>query len=1380
MKLHQGLWSLAFFVLFLGSLSEASVPYEVWGGNANYLSEPSWWDYYYNIDEQDYTKLGDGSAGTMSFAGSYDYYVIAVHQKTYIDCIQGFPGGLDIGGVGTTGNTSDWNNLAGQPDEHYATLGNRGNPGSFSGFVVVDNPGGWTGITVFDARLSEAVAEAITKFTVKAGRTEGADSAQFAGLLNATTSDLETAGEIVVGLESADMDELEFVFPIDADTYKSDRFNCTIKGETSQRAFKFDPKNGKMMFSAKNVDLTGLACPIEVTVTIGDHITEIYIDEDIVNGTRQPCPPQFLMGIRDWMMVDQAQVRLGKKPGTDTLSVKGFFTIGGQYDKANPLMTSLGQQTFTVSGDQFACKGTSESCNKGVCEQGPQIKAKFDFAKCSFQIQVKNAVIQDCGEVDFGLNCFGNLLPEQTVDIPEPKSPRYELERYRCYNQPGRDWTYTADYTAAIDAADDLELDADDAGSMTGYISVGDSLLSIDGQECYTISASAADSTVSTAWYEDYYGTHQYTWGNFGGGMAGFEAVTESPLTVPKLLEVGKTFKDSASFTGDYELSGLNPDLDVYDFGGKMSLATTLLGFESVTVPYNGGTTFDEAAKVHTLLTLKGTMQVDFYDPWTDRTYTFRANFQATMDQTWWGVEDIGVVKSDTAMEMTITLLGEKILVTMTETDQLTGYSSNPVNQSLPVPLTASLAGRVVLPSQSPLQPNELLLNLISDRISLGVDGSFSGFNAIDEDNPQNVMIEKYDGTLIATAVILPSDVRNGYVTIGTEQMALGLINMNPYVMVLSPEKQVQVLNAARNHPDFDGLVTDITNALIDAPELMMEYEAYPYIYQKSVKIGIETIQNMGSSQSMQMAYQSLEVASAGITIGNQDDPHIKDASGGSITLVNPKMNFYGVQANNLHNLVRGKETLVTFGFWPPIQWTDPAEKGWNLGDGTFHLTYYKGFNIGTNGWLSYTHGAGKATYANFTKAVFIILDVAGIDVFSLSDAQIEALLLLDNIPSIDFSSLAPQDSSDFRWDQFITNVLDFVIVHWDDFAYWVYQESAGWVSDSDNVTRYLRQSRQIVEGVLSALGPVSAIMDLVNGEMVNEWIPFFYDLIFAPSMIDYTFMQSNGVISLIEARVPPTAYFTADATTVPVGETVTFDASTSYDDFDAASALQVRWDFDGNGVWDTGWSTSKVNDYTYNQRGNFYPALEVRDSHSLTSVYSKNIYVGSSESFKIVLTWGAEPRDLDSHLSTPSMEGSSYHVYYASRGSANSAPYVWLDLDDTSGYGPETIWFERFYPGTYVYSVYLYSGTGTLNTSQAHVEVIGSNGVVRSFNVPAAGSGLWWNVFSIDGATRTITPINTLSDSQYNASVNLMSAPLNGFEPLNSDIYMPPKNDEE
>ncbi|HEY7062472.1 MAG TPA: carboxypeptidase regulatory-like domain-containing protein [Chloroflexota bacterium] len=145
----------------------------------------------------------------------------------------------------------------------------------------------------------------------------------------------------------------------------------------------------------------------------------------------------------------------------------------------------------------------------------------------------------------------------------------------------------------------------------------------------------------------------------------------------------------------------------------------------------------------------------------------------------------------------------------------------------------------------------------------------------------------------------------------------------------------------------------------------------------------------------------------------------------------------------------------------------------------------------------------------------------------------------------------------------------------------------------------------------------------------------------------------------------------------------------------------------------------------------------------------------------RIVLAWGASPRDLDSHLFLPvaaqpnqaigaqgAAAGSGAHVFYAARGNANQPPYAGLDVDNTTGFGPETITIRRLFPGTYTYAVNNFSGEAPLGISGARVTVLAGDHVVQRFNVPttAGQPDRWWTVFTLDGATGTLTPVNGIS----------------------------------
>lgn len=120
----------------------------------------------------------------------------------------------------------------------------------------------------------------------------------------------------------------------------------------------------------------------------------------------------------------------------------------------------------------------------------------------------------------------------------------------------------------------------------------------------------------------------------------------------------------------------------------------------------------------------------------------------------------------------------------------------------------------------------------------------------------------------------------------------------------------------------------------------------------------------------------------------------------------------------------------------------------------------------------------------------------------------------------------------------------------------------------------------------------------------------------------------------------------------------------------------------------------------------------------------------------RIVLTWSANPRDLDSHLTGP-IEGSEsrFHIYYRNKGSSTSSPYAQLDHDDVTSYGPETITIYRQFDGVYRYSVHHYFGSGSLTTtSSAHVAVYKGSTLWREFDVPSSGSGSVWTVFELNG----------------------------------------------
>jgi hypothetical protein len=133
-----------------------------------------------------------------------------------------------------------------------------------------------------------------------------------------------------------------------------------------------------------------------------------------------------------------------------------------------------------------------------------------------------------------------------------------------------------------------------------------------------------------------------------------------------------------------------------------------------------------------------------------------------------------------------------------------------------------------------------------------------------------------------------------------------------------------------------------------------------------------------------------------------------------------------------------------------------------------------------------------------------------------------------------------------------------------------------------------------------------------------------------------------------------------------------------------------------------------------------------------------------SLDGLRVVLHWGANPRDLDSHLVYENQ-----HVFFSQRKGKDAN----LDVDDVDGYGPETITIEKKHTGTrYVYAVHNFTDgertrTPALsNTADAKVFVYVGSSLVRTFRPPRGQAGNVWVVFAI-GENGEFYDINQFSD---------------------------------
>lgn len=191
---------------------------------------------------------------------------------------------------------------------------------------------------------------------------------------------------------------------------------------------------------------------------------------------------------------------------------------------------------------------------------------------------------------------------------------------------------------------------------------------------------------------------------------------------------------------------------------------------------------------------------------------------------------------------------------------------------------------------------------------------------------------------------------------------------------------------------------------------------------------------------------------------------------------------------------------------------------------------------------------------------------------------------------------------------------------------------------------------------------------------------------------------------------------------------------------------------------------------------------------------------------YRIILTWGQEPSDLDSHLVGPKGNGNKgyYHIYYARQrynkndsyeddeenSDSTSGTVTELDRDDTSSYGPETTTLYENTAGddgVLHYYVVDYSNGGghgdsarnsdsrAMSLSDARVTIYKGSDVVKSYTIPYNRVGLYWHVFDMDknGNITTFNTVNNTYGDNMGSLLNDTEVTDSSYEAmLNGTIY--------
>ena len=115
-----------------------------------------------------------------------------------------------------------------------------------------------------------------------------------------------------------------------------------------------------------------------------------------------------------------------------------------------------------------------------------------------------------------------------------------------------------------------------------------------------------------------------------------------------------------------------------------------------------------------------------------------------------------------------------------------------------------------------------------------------------------------------------------------------------------------------------------------------------------------------------------------------------------------------------------------------------------------------------------------------------------------------------------------------------------------------------------------------------------------------------FILLLFTAAIVNTTCNKTTTVYK------PPTVLFVASPSSGTTETVFVFDASETVDGTGNNANINIRWDFENDGNWDTEWTTSKSVTHQYTSDGYYTVGMQVEDSYGYFGWASRNVTVGA------------------------------------------------------------------------------------------------------------------------------------------------------------------------
>lgn len=232
----------------------------------------------------------------------------------------------------------------------------------------------------------------LDKVKIKAGKTAEKSSFSITGRLSQYDSHDFANGQSVT-LQLGDLAPWTINQPLKQSGQKA---KYSYKGTPN---LKLDLEKGTFKVWAKNVDLTGLAAPAVITLSLGSYegmaLAADEGEEDVING-KKPMPLQFLAGQEDVLRVDKAVGKQDEAGKVKTLVVQGGICLAGDTDLDQVAGTIYwGNQQYPIPLGGLAAKGNGKYLyTEGAGQSDSSVAyVMIDLNKYTFKIGLKNTTM---------------------------------------------------------------------------------------------------------------------------------------------------------------------------------------------------------------------------------------------------------------------------------------------------------------------------------------------------------------------------------------------------------------------------------------------------------------------------------------------------------------------------------------------------------------------------------------------------------------------------------------------------------------------------------------------------------------------------------------------------------------------------------------------------------------------------------------------------------------------------------------------------------------------------------------------------------------------------------------------------------------------------